>query len=200
MERFTSKAPWPDVIPKQHALKQLPLLTQLFDIEPPANGPLTSSEGTRCLVQTLGVITASILPIRLSQFFGQKVIRIWNRRARLQPQVSSTMENALSRKFSPDVARFLQTEIAKEASNVINLAKRSATKNTMTVSLSRLAALTERPGAGFMDLAADINLSSEFWSIAIYNAKVTEHNQFLNKVQTDEGHSRRVLSEMVTSA
>jgi hypothetical protein len=111
------------------------------------------------------------------------------------------MENAPSRKFSPDVARFLQMEIAKEASNVKNLAKQSATKNTMTVSsLSRLAALTECPGAGFMDLAADINPSSEFWSIAIYNAKVTEHNQFLNKVQIDEGHSRGVLSEMVTPA
>jgi hypothetical protein len=200
MSRFSNKAPWPDVIPKQHGLNQLPLLTQFLDVEQPANGPMNSSEGTRCLVQTLGTITASILPIGFSQFFGQKVIRIGNRRARLQPRVSSTIDKALSLKFNPDVVRFLQAEIAKEAVSVKNEAKRFASKNTVAVSLSRMATLTKCPGANFVDLAADINPLSESWSVAVHNSKETEHNLFLNKVQTDEAHSRGVLDEMVTSA
>ena len=197
--RFTSKAPCIDVIPKQHSLKQLPLLNQFFDIEPAAE-LIRSTERTQFLVRTLGTITSALQPIGFSQFFNQSVIRMGNRRARLQPQVTAKMDEALSSKFSPDVVANLKAEIAKNAASTTKEAKQaSGTKSVISVCLFRLAKLTAVDGATFFDLIS-INSSSESWTAATHNAKITEHNQHIGKLQNHEAHSRSVLNEMVTPA
>ena len=129
--RFCTKAPWPDVISTKDSLKQLPLLSQFFDVQPVAQ-LIDSSEGTEFIVQTLGTVLASLLPIGFSQFVGQTVIREGSRRAQLRLQVIAKINESLSNRFSPDVVQLLQEAIRKEASKIKKQIKQAGSDKNIT--------------------------------------------------------------------
>lgn len=196
--RFCAGAPWPDVIPTNDSLKQLPLLSQFFDVEREAQ-LIDSSENTEFLVGTLGTILASLLPMGFKQFLSQGVIRKRNRRAQLRLQAIAKMSESLSQKFVPTVVPVLEKAITKEASKVKGEIKKAGGSKDITLVIeSRLAKLTQVKDTGFFDMT-EIDPSSVAWRDRMTVAKQNEHAQHLARITKNETHSRSVLDEMIVT-
>jgi hypothetical protein len=197
MARYTSTSSWPDVIPKEVSLSQLPLLNALLSISPPTE-MIRSSERTEYIVQTLGLIMGSLLPIGFSQFFSQTLFPCGSRKAALKPQVSSLIDGFISRRFAPDVVAHLKSQVqinAKEAKKAIK--GLGGDKDTLGVCLMRFSTLVGINNATFLDLTNGMP-SNVAWSRQTADAKVGEWTRHSQVVGQCESHSVTVLRDMVS--
>jgi hypothetical protein len=195
---FHHNNPWPDVVPKTHTLHQLVLLHQFFSLPPPTNS-IASSERLGFMVQTLGLISGSLLPIGFGQWFSQVLIRSGSRKAQLRPQVAGLIEQVLVQRFAPEVAAYLRIEIDKNAKETKRAIKssRSPKRDTDVVCKMRFATLVGIPGAGYHDFTT-ADAGSVFLGPGETQARLTTYTQWTATIVTLVSKATTIINEIVT--
>jgi hypothetical protein len=198
--QFSSSAPWPDVIPTADILKQLEKVDYLFSLIPNAS----KIEGTAAsdldfLVETLGVLVAGVVPISISQWMGQKVIRLGNRRTHLRTQVLAKLETGLKAVFDEAEVKKLKGRIMKECATT-KKALKSAGGTILKVVLSKIAAYSEEDFSTlpFHDSSL-VSAKSEVWADADVDGRINAHGQVVARIADDERYSEAMLRDMVDS-
>ena len=200
ISQFSANAPWPDVIPASECLKQLSKLDFFLSLAAnPTRISDTAPIDLDLLVETLGAIVAGVLPIGCSQWMGQKMVRLGNRRTHLRNLALAKIDAALKAVFDDAVVKQLKPRITKEAA-AAKKALKPAGGTILRVVLSKIQAFT---GENFSTVPfSDASLASpgsQTWGEADPDARVSAHMQLMARITGDEQYSEAMLREMVDS-
>lgn len=194
--RYTKNAPYFDSIPREHSLRQLPLLTKFFDIDPPSE-IVRSLQRIQFIVQTLGIIQGSLLPFGFAEGFRRIFTPCVDRKGRLKTQVDTKIDEFLLQRFTPEVVANLKTESTSNGKATKQAMKGiQGTTNTTSVTLDRVSKLVGIDNTKFDDLT-EINPSSVAWTQPVADGKIADHGQHLHTIQRQEVGSKNMLLEMV---
>ncbi|CUS12727.1 unnamed protein product [Tuber aestivum] len=198
--QFSASAPWPDVIATDDILKQLQKVDYLFSLVP--NAPKiegTSASDLDFLVETLGVLVAGVVPIGVTQWMGQKVIRLGNRRTHLRTQVLAKLETGLKAVFGDVESRKLMGRIMKECA-ATKKALKPAGGTILKVVLTKIASYSEEDFSTLPFYDSGLaSAKSEVWAEGDVEGRINAHGQVMVRIADDERYSESMLRDMVDS-
>jgi len=198
---FTGTKPrFPDPIPTDEKLSQMPLTSLFFSLAPKA-AQVADTEHAQLLASTLGAVHALANPLSFWQSIKSTFAFCGNRKGQLTSKLNEQIMLAMERSCtSPAVAAAVKAEVVKRSQQVkqgIKTGKGSGAKNFNRFGQAELASLVSVSGVEMYDLAALSPVSKAFKTHQLDQHR-GQYNLHRQKTEDMVRHAKGIIEEVVS--